>query len=283
VFNAVLRSLGLPAFALRRLASTIGDHGGERLRVGPVLSQVHVTRNLICGHGGDRPFLDWLSAQSFGRLPYQRTHDTTVTAGRLDRRQHALYAKGPEIQAHALKWRRARSPEKMEVKDEATAYLAQLAHWCDDNGVIRDEVKLGRKWLQESPYRFPENWNRHTAAKLHKANSEVKTMNAGAMSDYGVEVRKRLIEAGISDRQAGLMANAVSGWLAGQVSNAGLGRSQRYSYLKALREHCGLELRRPCNVRALATCVKPKVLEVRELELADLPVWYRWPEQRAVA
>jgi hypothetical protein len=107
VFNAVLRSLGLPAFSLRCLVSTIGDQGGERIRVGPVISQVHVTRNLICGHGGDRPFLDWLSAQSFGRLPYQRTHDTTVTAGRLDRRQHALYAKGPEIQDHALKWRPA--------------------------------------------------------------------------------------------------------------------------------------------------------------------------------
>lgn len=283
LYNAVLRDLGLPAFELRCLVSTIGEFGGERVRVGPVISNVHVTRNLICGQGGDRAFLNWMSSQHLGRLPYKLKAETTVQAGTLARRQHQLYLKGPELREHALKWRRARSPDKLEVKDEAVAYLERLIDYCEKNGVVRDEVKLGRKYLQESPFRYPEQWCEETASKLHADNSEIETMNAGALSNYGSEVRAKLVSAGISERQAGLMANAVSGWLAGQVWDQGLGRRQRYNYLKALREHCGLDLRRPCNVRSLAACVKPRVLEARELELMDLPDWYRWPVRREAA
>jgi hypothetical protein len=114
-------------------------------------------------------------------------------------------------------------------------------------------------------------------------NSQVDTMNAGAMSDYGVEVRERLLAAGYSQRLAGSMSNAVGNWLAGQPWDFGLGRTQRYEWAKALRKHCGLDLRKPCNVRALATCIKPKVLEVREMERSDLPDWYRWPQRQEAA
>lgn len=55
-------------------------------------------------------------------------------------------------------------------------------------------------------------------------------------------------------------------------------------YVKALREVCGLDLRRPCNVRSMAASIKPRVLEAREMDVADLPSWYRWPERaRGVA
>ena len=283
IYNAVLDGLGLPRFELQCKVSTIGAHGGESMRVGPVISQVHVTRNLICGGTGARPFLDWMSAQHLGRLPYKLTKETTVQAGTLARRQHQLYLKGAEIRTHADKWRRARAADKREVKDEASAYLQGLAKWCEDNGVVRDEVKLGRKWLQESQYRFPENWKDDTASGLHAENSRVDTMNAGAMNDYGPEVRQRLLAAGYSDRMAGAMSNAVGNWLAGQPWDFGLGRARRYDYLKALREHCGLDLRRPSNVRSLAACVKPRVLEARELNFSDLPHFYRWPEQQAAA
>jgi len=283
LYNRLLRQLGLPEFELRSLVTTIGDQGGERFRDGPVISTVHVTRNLICGQGGDRLFLDWMESHYMGRLPFKRERDSTVQAGSQNRRQRQLYLKGPEIRSHALKWRRSRSPKKLEDRDEAVEYLERLLKWCEEKGVVRDEVKLGRKWLQESEYRYPENWSEETAPMLHVENSEVDTMNAGALSDYGVEVRQRLLAVGCSSRLAGSMANAVSGWLAGQVWDLGLGRPTRYRYLKALREHCGLDLRKPCNVRALATCVKPKVLEVREMQVEDLPDWYRWPEQRKAA
>lgn len=283
VYNSVLDQLGLPRFSLNSLVHTIGLHGGERMRQGPIISAVHVTRNLICGGTGARPFLDWMEGQHLGRLSYVRKGATTVQAGTLARRQHQLYLKGPEILAHASKWRRARSADKQEHKDEASAYLQRLADWCEQNGVVRDEVKLGRKYLQESEFRFPENWTNNTASALHTENSKVDTMNAGAMSNYGVEVKQRLVDAGIPERQASMMRNAVSGWLAGQPWDDGLSERTRYRYQKALREHCGLDLRKPSNVRCLAACVKPKVLEARELNFSDLPDWYRWPERQEAA
>ena len=150
VYNGVLASLGLPLFELKCLAMRIGTRGGDRVRLGPVISQVHLTANLMVGHGGERPYLDWLSAQTFARSPYERSRPTTVQAGRLDRRQHQVYAKGPEIRAHALKWRRARSPKKLAEKDEAVTYLERLADWADQAGVLRSELKLGRKWFDEN-------------------------------------------------------------------------------------------------------------------------------------
>lgn len=284
VYNRVLASLGLPLFELKCCAMLIGEHGGDRVRLGPVISQVHLTANLMVGRGGELPYLDWLSAQTFARSPYDRPRRTTVQAGRLDRRQHQVYAKGPEIRGHALKWRRARSPEKLAQKDEAIAYLERLADWSEQIGVLRSELKLGRKWFDENrAYQNPEAWQEKTVEQVYRENQEVETMNAGALSNYGSEVFERLVTAGYSERLAGTMTDKVSGWLAGQPWDRGLARPTRYKYLKALREHCGLDLRRPCNVRAMATCIKPKVLEAREMEITDLPDWYRWPEQRGAA
>ena len=159
-----------------------------------------------------------------------------------------------------------------------------MADWSDETGVLRSELKLGRKWFDENrAYQNPEAWQEQTVEQVYRENQEVETMNAGALSNYGSEVYERLVSAGYSERLAGNMTRSVSGWLAGQPWDTGLGRSQRFTYLKALRNHCGLDLRRPCNVRAMATCIKPKVLEAREMEMTDLPDWYRWPEQREAA
>ena len=277
VYNRVLKSLDLPIFELRSICQPLAPLGADRMRDGPVISQVHVTRNLAVGRGGVAPYLDWLSAQSYGRLPYNRTHATTVSAGHVARRKHVSYDKASEIREHSARWRRSRSSDKQDQKSEADSYLTQLADWCDEVGIVRDEVKLGRKYLPETGYRYPEKWTEDTAAKLHSENSEISTMNAGAMSNYGHEVYERLRSVGHTERQARSMANAAAGWLAGQDWSTGLGVRARQKYAKALRETCGLDLRRPANMRALATAVKPVVLEARELDVDEVPDWYRWP------
>jgi len=97
IYNALLRNLGLPQFAVLSDVRTIGEFGGERFRKGPVISTVHVCRNLICGQGGERSFLDWMESQHMGRLPFKRVHETTVQAGSQNRRQRQLYLKAPSV------------------------------------------------------------------------------------------------------------------------------------------------------------------------------------------
>jgi hypothetical protein len=308
VYNGVLQQLGLPQFELLSCKVVGGfgevDNGavvgvskgagslrdfqswGEAqnpeevrtIRSGPQISQVHLTRNLLVGRGGERLLLDWFSAQTWGRLPFSRTHDTTVTAGRRDRRMLELYVKGPEIAEHALKWRRARSAEKSVVKEEATEYLERLREWCSSRGVVRQELKLGRKFLNSSDLRHPEKWQDGTADQVYSEQSEVQTMAAGGLADYHNGVFDRLVESGVTEAQAGRMAAVVSAWLAGQPWDRGLSQATRYRWMALLRKSCGLDLRRPVNVRAMAVSIKPRILEVSVMRPCDLPDWYRWAQ-----
>jgi hypothetical protein len=306
VYNRVLQELGLPQFELLSCERVGGfvepDNGAavgatkgpgslrdfqswaeaqnpeavRTIRSGPVISQIHLTRNLVAGRGGERLLLDWFSAQTWGRLPFERTHDTTVVAGRRDRRMLELYAKGPEIAEHALKWRRARAADKAEVKDEATEYLERLRDWCAERGVVRQELKLGRKFLNQSDLRHPEKWQDGTADKVYSEQSEVQTMAAGGLADYHNSVFDRLVESGETEAQAGRMAAAVSAWLSGQPWDRGLSKATRYRWMARLRKNCGVDLRRPVNVRAMAVSIKPRVLDVSVMRRCDLPEWYRW-------
>jgi hypothetical protein len=103
----------------------------------------------------------------------------------------------------------------------------------------------------------------------------MKSLEAGALTDYSDGVVETLRAAGFGERVSGQMANAVAAWIGGGEWDSGLSVPTRYRYLKALRDHCGLELRQRCNVRSMAHRIKPRVLEGRTMTSADLPDWYR--------
>lgn len=280
VYNGILRELGLPEF--RRAAPwheiERGGAGGDRHDDGPRISRVDLTDNLICGRNGVRGWLDWLEAQVWGdRLPFERTSSTMVAAGRRKRRQLVSYDKAAEILANIKKWKRSRALEKQD----AVFYLSALVAWAREVGLVRREVRLGSQWLSERVYCHAEAWGPDTVAKLFSEMTEMKTMNAGALSDYGDGVYQRLLDAGCTERMAGACSSRVSLWLGGQDWRVGLTQATAYRYAKLVRDNCGLELRKPSNIRSLATCVKPKVLEARPLSAADLPDWYQYPQERA--
>ena len=106
-------------------------------------------------------------------------------------------------------------------------------------------------------------------------NGAIDVPNSAAMGDHRVEIFEKLVKAGYTKRQAGLMTGAVSAWMFDSEWDRGRSQSTRYRFLKALREHCGLDLREPCNFQPLAAGIKPQVVEIRELEVTDLPDWYR--------
>jgi hypothetical protein len=251
------------------------DSDVDGLRVGPVITRVDLTQNLLFGRGGEGPAIDWFLAQRFGRLPFKPKGDLSISAGSMARQLLKLYGKADEVAAHALEWRRARSQDKRMVRDEAIEYLENLRDWLKENGVVRRELTLGRKLLPELDLRFPENWRDDTAAKVYRERTAMKSLEAGALSDYSGDVRARLEANGFGPRRAAAMANAVAAWIGGGEWDSGLSRSTRYEYIAALRNHCGLDLRNRCNVRSMAHSVKPRVLEGRPMTSADLPDWYR--------
>jgi hypothetical protein len=271
VYNSVLRELGLPEFERRGYWT---DQAGERHYNGPTLSRVDLCRNLVVGRGGVKPWLDWLEAQRWGhRLPFARISANTVRAGSADRRARVSYDKGRELLANRAKWARSRALEK----EDAVAYLDALIAWAESVGLVRDEIRLHRKWLNERPYKHAEFWTPETPAELFDANDEIRTLEAGAMTNYGDEIFERLQANGVGDRLAGQIAGRVQLWMNGQDWRFGLSRATQYRYARLAADCLGLDLLRPSNVRSLAVCVKPVVLEARQLTADQLPEWYQLP------
>jgi hypothetical protein len=280
IYNEVLTVLGLPVFERRGEWVEIerNGEGGERHVDGPVVTRVDLTRNLIVGRAGVSGYLDWLEGQRWGlRLPFHRLASSTVSAGRRDRRQRVAYDKARELAANLTKWKRSRSLER----DGAVEYLSQLIDWAESVGLVRDEIRLGRKMLRETKYRCAENWVAGTATELFSECDDIKTLEAGAMSGYGHEIFDRLVVHDIGPRLAGQISGRVGLWLNGQDWRVGLSKAAMYRYAGLARKHCGLDMLRPCNVRSLAVSVRPKVLEARELGASDLPSWYQFPARKA--
>jgi hypothetical protein len=98
------------------------------------------------------------------------------------------------------------------------------------------------------------------------------------MNDYRNGVYERLVANDYSERMAGTLKRVVADWMNGSDWKLGLSERTAYKYASILRRECGLDLRRPMNVRSIALCIKPKVLEVRPLCREDLPEWYDRPE-----
>lgn len=269
LYNGVLSALGLPSFSPGwYLRST----QGETFYPGPTISRVDLTRNLVVGRGGVRPFLDWIEAQVWGkRLAFRRIGENTLGAGKRNRRQRVLYDKAAEIAANKSAWKRSRAFER----EDAVLYLDRLAAWAESIGLVRDEIRLGSKFFNEQlQYRLAESWSHETPEKLFNAQSEIQTLEAGVMNDYRTGIYDLLTAKGYSARMAGQLQKLVHSWLHGDEWKLGLTTPTAYRYASILRKECGLDLRKPSNIRSLSVCVKPKVLEARPLTCADLPDWY---------
>lgn len=272
LYNGVLNELGLPFFTR---GWYLRDSEGETFYPGPTVSRVDLTRNLVAGRNGSRQFVDWMESQVWGlRLPFRRMGENTVGAGRRNRRQRVFYDKGLEIRENISKWIRSRSFEK----EAALPYLNVLADWCASKGIVRDEIRLGSKFFSGHELRMAENWNPDTAEWLFNEQSEIQTLEAGAMIDYRSGVYDVLIAKGYSEKMAGTLQKVVHSWLHGDEWKLGLKKPTVYKYAAILRRECGLDLRKQSNIRSLAVCIKPRVLEARPLTRADLPEWYDKPE-----
>lgn len=76
-------------------------------------------------------------------------------------------------------------------------------------------------------------------------------------------VYDRLIEGGVTPGQAARCQAIFYAWFNGGDWKQGLKVSTQYRYAALLREHCGIDLRRPCKVAKSATSIKPVVGDAR--------------------
>jgi len=70
-------------------------------------------------------------------------------------------------------------------KESAVAYLVRLAGWAKGIGLIRDEIRLGSKWFNETELRSAENWQSDTAERLFEQQSEIQSVKVHRLGREG--------------------------------------------------------------------------------------------------
>jgi hypothetical protein len=116
---------------------------------------------------------------------------------------------------------------------------------------------------------------RNRRQRVFRERSSKKTARKG--------IYDKLVAKGYSERMAETLQKVAISWMNGGEWKLGTSRRTAYRYAGILRRECGLDIRKAMNVRSIALCIKPKVLEVRPLTKEDLPDWYNWEELKSAA
>lgn len=277
LYNRVLRDLDLPPFSgrLERLRVSEGSQRGQVYYRGTRISQIHLTRNLVLGSPlAVRPWLDWIASQRWGRkglVARQHVENGTVAFGSRVRREQTYYNKGAEIGSHV-----AEVVRHLPAADRVAAaeYLQRLADWCSRNGVVRDELRLGRKVLPELGLEWAANWRGLDLAEIERDSIP---RGGASVIDWTREVIDRVESVLGSRAQARTAEGVLMRWLNGCDVRAEMTPRTFRRYARALREACGVDIRCKPNVVSMGRKMLERSVgvEARELRSEDLPEWYR--------
>lgn len=144
--NAILRSMGLPAFTTgdRLRVSVAGGQDDKPHWTGARVTRLDLTQNFSAGSQEDaHHFMRFLATQQASRLK-TGTHGEgdTVDFGRGSRRVYSkAYLKGPEILRHI-------------AKSSDPIYSAKLASWCNSVGLVRFETTYKSTWLIDNQLQY---------------------------------------------------------------------------------------------------------------------------------
>jgi hypothetical protein len=269
IYNRVLVDLGLPPFTAERWI--LDGTSAETLRIGARISRLDLATCLVCGSPeGMRAFMDWLSAQRWGRRGHQwgRSHPGYMRAGTVRRVLAVCYDKGLEVGEAAREWARLGSAAESE-----TGYLRRVAEWATANGLLRWELRLGTSWLSGHGRNRWADW--HSWEEVEGIMGKVMPFPESpgvACSWKGFEAA--FVAAGFTGRRASIRAAQVLAWMQDTDPFSGFSRAGRYTALKDIRDVLGFDLRNPPDIRAIGVRVTREV-SIQGLADADLPAWYR--------
>jgi len=227
--NRVVLGEGLPVFGS---AESDGQGDGARLH------RIDLTSNFATGNDGQaRALIRWLAGRAVHRVKRGLNSDESVWWANT-RYMFKAYRKGVELEAHGL----ARSHPSVQ--------------WCHDNGVVRVEVELKRRYLGELGL---SEVGLVTQEKLeqvyHDETAVLRTVDRSDEPDLidSLPKRCRLV---------------VDAWLKGVDLASTMSRATLFRHARVCREY-GINILEPRNVVSFPTRVR--VIELRPCEVPD---WY---------
>lgn len=277
IYNHILAQYGLPPFTKntrltprqtpdKKSASLVGN--------GAEITSIDWTRNLSVGKGKEPSFIRGMSSMQIGRGRKPHLFPNGMTCGwgyGSSWALNKLYCKAWELKEHLKKDKR----KKEGVTEQQLNYIEQLIHYCEEYGVVRDEMSMKQLFLKKHNLQFyglvtEDDFYAH----LTDIENAMKTIQIN--HDEHTSIADQLLELGIvKSRQA---ANATQSyaimWQNGADIKNLLNRSQYFEHKSRLKQ-IGIDIGQTFDITRLCPTLKRSEL----IEVTPLPVpnWYQLP------
>ena len=230
-----------------------------------------------CRSAGEGNALEYIRALSTQRyrnsIPNLHTNGRTVDWRSAKGQSNLIYAsaydKAYELKLHTIpKIKRMFGENSKEFK-----YLEQVISYCEDNGIVRFEQKLKRRFLQKNKHCFYGLSNPSFLNKLQDEFLSVdKKLQVEAMTLENIS--QQLISSKIvsSTKAANTTAMYAMQWMMG--SQFDFNKSQIQTHRARLRQ-IGIDIANPCDISRFSPV---KVVRARKIEVNDnliIPDWYQ--------
>ena len=236
-------AVSVPRFSGPETVWRTEEHGQQQ--GGAVVSRLDITRNFATGSNAQSiAFLRHCSGLNVSRAKRGIAGDESVWWSN-SRRMLKVYRKGPELLAHGM-------PRNHP-----------LVEWCFDNGIVRFEVSMKRRLLNDLGM---SDIDSISESKLRRCfHDETEFLTKFDSSDdpdllVSIPARSRAYAAA---------------WLAGQDLSEFCSRATLSRHARVLKEY-GINILTPRNVAQFPTKVR-----VIELEPVAPPAWYEWHKEDA--
>lgn len=252
--NEILAMFDLPPFTAgeHRLNSnpTADDikNGIWGKWTGAVISRLDVTCNFVTGSpDAAMSVINWLDGQTVSRMKKSRVGPTTINWGKIGSRVYnIIYIKADEMLDHC---KNQRERDEMMQTD---AYK-----YCNENGIVRFEVKLSRLKLKEKHCRNLGEITMDKVVQLYKEESEILKR---------VKVDQEIVD--ITSLPQKVQPAALI-YLRGDDPKMYFSRPTFYRHAKILREY-GIDIAgKRENVVQTPVCIK-----YIDIQPAKAPEWY---------
>lgn len=231
--NRILEGLALPP-----LGVACGVPGDEGYAPGARVSRLDLTANFATGSDGQaRAVIRWLAGRSVARMKRGLAGDESCWWSNT-RHMFKAYLKGVEMRKHGA-----------GSDDEVAAY-------CDEHGLVRVEVELKRRLLQEVGL---DSVGAITDEKL------------AALFVEQTEIFRRVDRSEEPDILAALPSRyrmTAAAWLAGQDLRGVVSRATLFRHARVLRDY-GIDILQVRNVENF-----PVRVRVVDLQPLSMPEWY---------
>lgn len=230
--NRVVVSLGLPPFS----SGCTGSDG--TVTSGAKISRLDITSNFSTGNEGQaRALIRWLGGRSIARMRKGQAADESVWWANT-RHMVKAYIKHIELARHG------------KSEDEF------VYQWCQSRGVVRVEIELKRRLLQELGLdRIDSITDQKIISIFHEQTELFRAVDRSDEPDIleGIPIRSRVF---------------ASAWLAGQDVRTLVSRATLFRHAKVLRDY-GIDIFQPRNVSNFP--VKVRIIDMQPLSMPD---WY---------